>query len=119
MEDDRGDDEYDYEYEDEDYDDDDDDEIPPGMDSGGGASAAPDRGAGGSSSVSADDDLALRDETVIFLDQAQLKVLMSKVVADIRFVAVVCSSEFERMSKFDLVSCSWLHCQSAICFLSA
>ena len=85
MEDERGDDEYDYEYEDDDIDDDD---MAVGMDSGGGASAAPARSAGGASSAAAAEvDLALRDETAVaFVDQAQLKVLMSKVVADIRSV---------------------------------
>lgn len=83
MDDERGDDEYDYEYEDDDIDDDD---MAAGMDSGGGASAAPVRGAGGASSASAEADIALRDESVAFVDQPQLKVIMSKVIADIRCV---------------------------------
>lgn len=85
MEDEQTNDEYDYEYED-DEDIEDDDMAAEGMDSGGGASAAPSsRGAGGSSSAAATgEDLALRDETVAFVDQAQLKALMRKVVADIR-----------------------------------
>lgn len=89
MEDERGDDEYDYEYEDDDIDDDD---MAAGMDSGGGASAAPARSAGGASSAAAAEvDLALRDETAVaFVDQTQLKVLMSKVVADIRSVMSSC-----------------------------
>lgn len=85
MDDDHGDEEYDYEYEDDE--DSQDDDMPAGMDSGGGASAAHEQGAGGSSSASAADDLALRDEIVAFLDQPQLKALMSKVIEDIRSVS--------------------------------
>lgn len=86
MEDERGDDEYDYEYEDEDIDDDD---MAAGLDSEGGATgAAPARSSRGASSGAASEaDLTLRDETTVaFVDQAQLKALMSKVVSDIRSV---------------------------------
>lgn len=99
MEDERvGDDEYDYEYEDDDIDDDD---MAAGDSGGGGASAggggaagsgkgaAGGGGGGASSAAEAEVDLALRDETAVaFVDQAQLKVLMSKVVSDIRYVQV-------------------------------
>ncbi|CAM9276486.1 unnamed protein product [Ectocarpus sp. 8 AP-2014] len=95
MEDDQGsDNEYDYEYEDDDIDDD--DMAAGGVDSGGGSSASGGgggaaggsgkgaRGGGGSSAAEAEVDLALRDDTAVaFIDQAQLKVLMSKVVSDI------------------------------------
>ena len=87
------DDEYDYEYED---DEDFDDDNMAAADSGGGAAgggAGSGKGGGGggggaSSAAEAEVDLALRDETgVAFVDQAQLKVLMSKVVSDIRYAA--------------------------------
>lgn len=86
MEDERGDDEYDYEYDEEDIDEDD---MPAGMNSGGGVSTASDRGAGGSSSVSAEDDIALRDEAVVFVDQTQLKAIMDRLVADIRLACAL------------------------------
>ena len=88
MEDERGDDEYDYEYEDEDIDDDD---MAAGMESGG-ASAAPARTPGGASSTSASDvDVSLSDDSsVAFINQEQLKALMAKVVADIRYITLQC-----------------------------
>lgn len=92
MEDDRVSDDNDYDYEYEDDEDFDDDNMALADDSGGGASAGggsggSGKGAGGavSSAADAEVDLALRDEsTVAFIDEAQLKVLMSKVVNDIR-----------------------------------
>lgn len=100
MEDERvaDDEEYDYEYEDDDIDDDD---MAAGDSGGGGASAGggaagSGKGAGGgggggaSSAAEAEVDVALRDETAVaFVDQAQLKVLMSKVVSDIRYVLYI------------------------------
>lgn len=90
MEDDNGGDEYDYEYDDEE--DIDDDEMEPGAGESGegaaGAAGTRSSGAGRSSSMSGGEDLAMRDETVAFVDQAQLKMLMSKVVADIRCARV-------------------------------
>lgn len=95
MEDDNGGDEYDYEYDDEE-DIDDDDMEPTGADSGegaGGEAGTRSSAARRSSSMSGGEDLAMRDETVAFVDQAQLKMLMSKVVADIRCgVCLVCSA---------------------------
>lgn len=89
MEDDRvSDNDYDYEYEDDEDFEDDNMEADSGGAGGAraGAGAGSGKGAGGaaSSSAEAEVDLALRDETVAFIDQAQLKVLMSKVVNDIR-----------------------------------
>lgn len=90
MEDDRvSDNDYDYEYED---DEDFDDDNMMGADSaGGGASggggSGKGKGAGGAapSAAEAEVDLALRDETTVaFIDHDQLKLLMSKVVSDIR-----------------------------------
>lgn len=101
MDDERGDDEYDYEYEDDDIDDDD---MAAGMDSGGGASAAPARSAGGASSAAAEADLALRDESVAFVDQPQLKVIMSKVIADIRCVV------FDEMGLWRIVEVCRTYC---------
>lgn len=87
-----GDDEYDYEYEYEDEDEPDDDNMA-AADSGGGASAASagsgkgaGAGGGASSAAEVEADVALRDETTVaFIDEAQLRVLMSKVVSDIRY----------------------------------
>ena len=88
------DDEYDYEYEDdEDFDDDNMAAADSGGGAAGGGGAGSGKGGGGggggaSSAAEAEVDLALRDETgVAFVDQAQLKVLMSKVVSDIRYAA--------------------------------
>lgn len=85
MDDDNGD-EYDYEYEDEE---DIDDEYESGAGEGEGEGEGPSDGGSArrhSSSVGGAEDLTMRDETVAFIDQAQLKSLMSKVVADIRWV---------------------------------
>lgn len=85
MEDDNGGDEYDYEYEDEE--DIDDDQMEPGAGEAGGEGEGATGGGSArrrSSSVGGAEDLTMRDETVAFVDQAQLKSLMSKVVADIR-----------------------------------
>ncbi|CAN0036522.1 unnamed protein product [Discosporangium mesarthrocarpum] len=78
MEDDRGEDEYDYEYEDEDNDD---EEMAPGAGSGGGSAAA--AHCGGSKSTMEGSNPNLMDDCVSFINETQLKELMSKVVCDI------------------------------------